>query len=777
MDMEKIISQMSLEDKIALCEGANFWETKAFEKYGIPAMFVCDGPSGLRKQDVTGGTDMLGVNNSRPATCFPAPVTMGNSWDTHIMETVGMAVAEEAKDQGVGVVLGPGCNLKRNPLCGRNFEYLSEDPYLSGKMAAGFIRGLEGQGVGASLKHFAANSQELSRFTSDSVLDDRTLRELYLTGFEIAVKEGKPSTVMCSYNKLSGTHASDHKGLLTDILRAQWGFDGLVVTDWGAMNDRIEGFKAGCDLNMPGGSGFMEKECAQAVKDGTLAEADIDASVRRILTQVVRANETLKAPYQCDYDAHHDTARQAAEAGAVLLKNQDGVLPLQAAAKVAVIGAMAKQMRYQGAGSSHVNARRLSQPLEHLPGADYAPGCDLRGDTTQALLDEAADVAKRADVAVVFAGLPDRYESEGFDRDDMQMPEGHIRMIEAVARANANTVVVLLCGSAVECPWADQVKAILYMGLPGEAGGEAIANLLYGSVNPSGKLAESWPYRYGDVPSSESFGKTKDALYVEGIYVGYRYYDKAGVPVRWPFGYGLSYTTFGYSNLIVEDGQVSVTVTNTGSLPGAEVVQLYVAAPQEGIQRPIRELKGFQKIFLQPGESKTVTLELDDRSFALWQEGWKVPGGTYTVCVGGLQAEVAVAGEAVAVPSWQAGSWYESCQGKPTQAGWEAMLGRAYVAPVLKKGSFTMDNTVLEMKDHSLVMKIMFKATELVIAKGCGGKVDYENPEFRMMINASAGGPLRSMQISGGVKGGIFPGLLEMANGHFFKGLWKMITG
>ena len=777
MDIEAIISQMSLEDKIALCEGANFWETKAYEKYGIPAMFVCDGPSGLRKQDVTGGADMLGVNNSRPATCFPAPVTTGNSWDTHLMETVGKAVAEEAKNQGVGVVLGPGCNLKRNPLCGRNFEYLSEDPYLSGKMAAGFIRGLEGQGVGASLKHFAANSQELSRFTSDSVLDDRTLRELYLTGFEIAVKEGKPSTVMCSYNKLSGTHASDHKGLLTDILRKEWGFEGLVVTDWGAMNDRIEGFKAGCDLNMPGGSAFMEKECAQAVKDGTLAEADIDASVRRILRQVVGANKTLNASYQCDSDAHHDTARQAAEAGAVLLKNQDGVLPLQAAAKVAVIGAMAKQMRYQGAGSSHVNARRLSHPLAYLPGAAYAPGCDHRGDTTQALLDEAADVAKRADVAVVFAGLPDHYESEGFDRDDMQMPEGHIRMIEAVARANANTVVVLLCGSAVECPWADQVKAILYMGLPGEAGGEAIANLLYGSVNPSGKLAESWPYRYGDVPSSESFGKTKDALYVEGIYVGYRYYDKAGVPVRWPFGYGLSYTTFGYSDLTVEGGKASVTVTNTGSLPGAEVVQLYVAAPQEGIHRPIRELKDFQKVFLQPGESKTVTLELDDRSFALWQEGWKVPGGTYTVCVGGLQAEVAVAGEAVAVPSWQAGSWYESCRGKPTQAGWEAMLGRAYIAPVLKKGSFTMDNTVLEMKDHSLVMKIMFKTTELVIAKGCGGKVDYENPEFRMMINASAGGPLRSMQISGGVKGGIFPGLLEMANGHFFKGLWKMITG
>ena len=777
MDIEKIISQMSLEDKIAFCEGANFWETKAYEKYGIPSMFVCDGPNGLRKQDLSGGTDMLGINNSNPATCFPAAVTMASSWDTDILQAVGTAIGEEARAQGVGIVLGPGCNLKRNPLCGRNFEYYSEDPYLSGKLAAGFIRGVEYQGVGSSLKHFAANSQELSRFTSDSILDERTLRELYLTGFEIAVKEGQPATVMCSYNKLNGTHASDHKQLLTDILRTEWGFDGLVITDWGAMNDRIEGFRAGCDLNMPGGSGFMAKECVLAVKNGTLSETDIDNSVRRILKQVFRAVKTLKIPVSCDYDAHHAIAREAVEASAVLLKNDDGILPLNAGTKIAVIGAMAKSMRYQGAGSSHVNARKLDQPIDFLPSAIYAPGCDERGDTTNALITEAVNAAKQAEVVVVFAGLPDRYESEGFDRDNMKMPEGHVRLIEAVAQANANTVVVLLCGSAVECPWVDKVKAVLYMGLPGEAGGEAIANLLYGKVNPSGKLAESWPYTYEDVPSAAVYGKMKDALYVEGIYAGYRYYDKAGTAVRWPFGHGLSYTTFGCSNLIVEDRKVSVTVTNTGKRAGAEVVQLYVAAPQDGIHRPIRELKGFQKVFLQPGECKTVAFELDDRSFAIWQDGWKVPGGIYTVQVADLSANIEVFGEAIKVPSWQAGSWYESCNGKPSQADWEAMMGCPYVAPVLKKGSFTMDNTVMEMKDYSLVMKIMFKATEMVIAKGCGGKVDYENPEFRMMINASAGGPLRGMQISGGVKGGVFPGLLEMANGHFFKGIWRMIAG
>lgn len=777
MDFDSIISQMTLEDKIALCEGASFWETKAYEKYGIPAMFLCDGPKGLRKQDLSGGTDMLGINASRPATCFPAGVTTANSWDPELLQSVGYAIGKEARNQGVGVILGPSCNLKRNPLCGRNFEYISEDPYLTGKMAAAFIRGVESQGVGTSLKHFAANSQELSRFTSGSLMDERTLRELYLTGFELAVKEGKPATVMCAYPKLNGIHCSDHKELLTDILRTEWDFDGMVVTDWGAMNDRIEGFKAGCDLNMPGGSDYMAKEAAQAVKAGTLPESDIDNSVRRILKQVFRAGETLKTTYECDYDAHHALARQAAEQGAVLLKNKDHILPLHNDTKVVVIGAMAKSMRFQGAGSSHVNPKKLDQPLDFLIGVTYAPGCDDRGDTTDDLIAEAVKAAKTAAVAVVIAGLPDSYESEGFDRANMKMPKGHLRMIEAVAQANPNTVVVLLCGCAVECPWAEKVKAVLYMGLAGQAGGEAISNLLYGKVNPSGKLAESWPYEYEDVPSAEVYSKMKDALYVEGVYVGYRYYDKTGVSVRWPFGHGRSYTSFGYSDLTVQGRTAAVTVTNTGKLPGAEVVHMYVAAPQDGIHRPLRELKGFQKIFLQPGESKRVSLELDDRSFAIWQDGWKITRGTYTVQIAELSAEMEVTGEAVEIPEWQAGSWYETCNGKPTQADWETMMRKTYTPPVLKKGSFTMDNTVMEMKDHSLIMKIMFKAVELLIAKGYGGKIDYENPEFRMLINSSLGGPLRGMQISGGVKGGIFPGLLEIANGHFFKGIWKMITG
>ena len=775
MDIEKILKEMTLEDKIALCSGASFWETKAYEKYGIPSLFMCDGPHGLRKQENT--ADMLGVNSSRPATCFPAEVTTAGSWDPALLERIGAAIGEEAKDQCVGLVLGPGANLKRNPLCGRNFEYFSEDPYLAGKLAAGFIRGAEAQGIGTSLKHFAVNSQERERFTSDSVLDERTLRELYLTAFEIAVKEGRPSTVMCAYPKLNGIHCSDHKALLTDILREEWGFDGMVVTDWGAMNDRIAAFRAGCDLNMPGGSDYMEKETAVAVRNGTLPESCINDSASRMLNLVFRAAETLKEKASCDYGVHHALVKQAAEAGAVLLKNESRLLPLRKDAKIAVIGAMAKQMRFQGAGSSHINPTKLSQPLNFLPGALYAAGCDGQGDTTEAMLAEAAETAKEAETAIVFAGLPDRFESEGFDRENMRLPQGHDRMIDAVVKANPNTVVVLLCGCAVECPWADSVKTILYMGLPGQAGGEAIADLLYGRTNPSGKLAESWPYRYEDVPSSEIYGKQRDALYEEGIYVGYRYYDKAGIPVRWPFGFGLSYTEFAYSNLHLEKNKVSVTVKNTGSVAGGEVVQLFVAAPQNGLHRPVRELKGFQKVFLQPGEETTVTFALDNRSFALWKGGWAVPGGSYTLQVGNQTVSMEVPGSTLPAPDWQKNSFYEACHGKPTQAQWEAMLGRSYVPPVLKKGQFTMDNTVVEMKDYSLMMEIMYKAVEATVAKGFGGKRDYDNPEFRMMMNSSAGSPLRSMQISGGMKGGTLPGMLEIANGHFFRGLLKILRG
>jgi len=768
MTEEEILKQLSLEEKVALCEGKNFWETKSVERLRVPSVFLCDGPHGLRKQE--GEADMLGVNHSRQATCFPTAVTTGASWDISLMERIGAAIGEEAAEQKVAVVLGPGANIKRNPLCGRNFEYFSEDPYLAGKMAAGMIRGIEKNGTAASLKHFACNSQEFSRFNSDSILDERTLREIYLTAFEIAVKEANPSTVMCAYNKINGTHCSDSEKLLDQILRKEWSFDGLVMTDWGAMNDRIGGFKAGCDLNMPGGSDYMMKEAVAAVKNGSLSESAVDACAKRVIRLALKAGE--RGHQKCDMVSHHALAREAAEQGAVLLKN-DGVLPLKEAQKVALIGAMAKTPRYQGAGSSHINPFKLISPLEAMSEHTYAPGCDEKGGTTQQLLDEAVKAAESADVAVVFAGLPDSYESEGFDRDNMKMPEGHVQMIEAVSKVNPNTVVVLCCGSAVECPWAESVSAVLYMGLGGQAMGEAVKNLLYGKVNPSGKLTESWPLRYEDCVSSPYYG-TKDAQYREGIYVGYRYYDKARVAVRWPFGYGLSYTTFAYRNLRVDGKRATVTVMNTGNLPGAEVVQLYVVSPKDSGYRPVRELKNFEKVYLQPGESKEVTFELSGRSFVVWQNGWIVPAGTYHIQIADLSVETEICGETV---NLHRNDWYDKPENHPAQLIWEAMLGRHCVEKKPEKGFYTMDNSVMEMKDHSLIMKIMFSAVESTVAKGFGGKKDYNDPEFKMMILSSAGSPLRSMQISGGMKGGLMQGLLEMANGHYLRGIRKMITG
>ncbi len=770
MNIDAILERMTLKEKLALCGGGDFWQTKAMKQYGIPGLFLCDGPHGLRKQEKA--TDMLGIHEARPATCFPTAVTTGMSWDAALMERIGRAIGKEASHHAVGVVLGPGANIKRDPRCGRNFEYISEDPYVTGKLAAGLIRGLQANGTSASLKHFACNQQETSRYNSDSILDERTLRELYLTGFEIAVKEGKPDTVMCAYPKINGLHASDHKVLLTDILRGEWGFAGAVVTDWGAMNDRILGFQAGCDLNMPGGSRYMEREVLAAVASGRLSQGDIDACARRVLALIARDRETETF----DKEAHHALAREGAEAGAVLLKNEAGILPLKKGQKIALLGTMAKEPRYQGVGSSHINPFRVVCAKDAMPGCAYAPGCDAQGNTTDALLAEAVATAKAAEIAVLFVGLPGECESEGFDRDSLAMPEGHLRLIEAVAQANANTVVVLTCGSVVECPWAEAVKAILYMGLPGQAGGEAIANLLYGNVNPSGKLTESWPDTYAHCPTAGCFG-TKDAQYREGIYVGYRYYDKAGVKVHWPFGFGLSYTSFAYSDLQAEGDRVSVTVTNTGAVAGAEVVQLYIAPHTEGLHRPVRELKGFQKVFLQPGQAERVTFSLEDRSFALWDGAWKVPAGRYDILVGDLKASLWKEGVSVPAPAWQPGSWYENPQGTPTQQAWEAMLGRKYVQELPVKGQFTMDNSIAQMKDQSLLMKLGYHCVVWFLTRRYGVKKTDPHPEFRMMLACSVGAPLRSLQISGGIRGGLFRGLLHMANGHFFRGLRTMITG
>ena len=778
MDVKQILSNMTLEEKISYCTGADFWNTKAMPRHGIPAIKMADGPHGVRCQEAD--ADMLGINQSRPATCFPTAVTACATWNPELYAAEGEAIGREALACGVSVVLGPGCNIKRNPLGGRNFEYLSEDPYLAGMMAAAFIRAQQSTGAASSLKHFAVNNQEYKRQNGDSQLDERTLREIYLAPFELAVKNGRPETVMCSYNKINGTHASDSKELLTDILRTEWGFDGLVVTDWGAMNDRIAAMKVGCDLNMPGANTYMERELAEAVRSGALEEKEIDCCVERIL-RLVEKKQGL-ASGRADFVRHNALALEVARQGAVLLKNEDNILPL-AAENMTLFGHMAREMRYQGSGSSHINPTGLVQLTDVLPEVPYLACCDELGRVTEDALAQAAALAGARKAAVVVAGLPDIYESEAFDRENMSLPEGHNRMIEAVAAVNPNTVVVLLGGGAMELPWADKVKAILYMGLPGQVGGQAMADLLTGAANPSGKLTESWPMTYGDVISKTTFGQ-KNTEYREGIYVGYRYYDKAQKAVRYPFGHGLSYTRFAYRDLKVEGRTVTVTVTNTGTVAGTEVVQLYIEPPRSGLARPVKELKGFDRVELKPGESKAVTFLLDDRSFAVWADGWRIPAGAYGILVGAssrdirLQTEVEVEGESVPAPVWQKGSWYETLEGEPTRGEWEQLMGHPVpLLPEPKKGQFTMDSTCLEMKPHSLMMKIQYRITETIVARGFGGKKDLNDPAYRMMLTCATGCPMRSVVIcsEGRMGNSLAKGMLHMANGRWLKGLAAML--
>ena len=776
MNIKEIIGRMTLEDKISLCTGADFWRTKAMEQYGICSIMVSDGPHGLRCQ--MGEADMIGINQSVPATCFPTAVTSGATWNKELYYKEGEAIGREAAALGVSVVLGPGCNIKRNPLGGRNFEYISEDPFFAGKMAASFIQGVQSVGVGTSLKHFAVNSQEYKRMNGDSRLDERTYREIYLAPFEIAVKEGKPATVMCSYNKINGTHASDNKELLTDILRDEWGFDGLVMTDWGALNDRIAAFMSGCDLNMPGGSDYMNKAALEAVKSGELDEAFIDASVQRILSLVENSSKTEKC--EVDFDAHHDLAKEIATEGAVLLKNDDHILPLEGNDCV-LIGSMARNIRYQGSGSSHINPTKLSSICDAMPNVSF---CDIGnevGEVSPEEIEQAVVMAKSKNTAVVVIGLPDSYESEAFDREHMYMPDGYLALVNAVAEANLNTVVVLLGGSVMELPFTDKVKAILYMGLPGQAGGEAVADILLGRANPSGKLTESWPISYDDVVSSDTFG-VRDPEYRESIYVGYRYYDKAGKEVRYPFGHGLSYTSFEYSDLQINDKNISVSIKNIGSAAGSEVVQFYVAPKTEGVFRPVRELRGFEKISLLPGEIKMVSFTLDDRSFAVWSNGWKVPSGEYIIEIGSssrdirLSQSISISGKDV--ESNCQDSWYYTLLGVPTREEWEKLMGhKVPLSRELKKGEFTMDNSCLEMKKYSLMMKIQYMITKSIVSKGIEGKKDMSNPTYKMMITSAVDCPMRSAVInSGGMMGeSLARGMVLMANGKIFRGIATMM--
>ena len=652
-----LLAQMTLEEKAGLCSGSNLWWSKGVERLGVQKIMMTDGPHGLRKQ--ANLDDQFGITQSVPATCFPTAATTACSFDPELLREMGRTLGEECLQEGVSILLGPGINIKRSPLCGRNFEYFSEDPYLAGVMASALIEGVQSQGVGTSLKHFAANNQETCRMVINAVVDERALREIYLSAFEMAVKRVHPWTLMCCYNQVNGEFGSQNRTLLTDILRGEWGFDGAVMTDWGAIVDRVKGLAAGLDLEMPFSGPHNDQAIVDAVQTGALSVQVLDTAATRVLCLLLAAAEARRPGYHCDARAHHELARKIAAESAVLLKNE-GLLPLSKDKKLAVVGTFAKEPRYQGAGSSRINPLKLENLCDVLEkrGVDfvYAPGYDLEPDTAgfasdapnEDLLEEAAGAARSADVAVVCIGLPDSYESEGFDRTHMRLPESHVALLKKVARANPNTVVLLSGGSAVEMPWLVDAKALLMLYLGGEAGAEAAADLLFGDVNPSGRLAESFPLRLEDTPSFAYFpGGEKTVEYRESIYVGYRYYDKAGVDVLFPFGYGLSYTSFAYSGLTLakKDGEVevSLTVKNTGKVAGSEVVQIYISQKSPSVFKPIRELKGFRKVYLQPGEARTVALSLDRRAFSYYdvdEKAWVVEAGEYTVAAAASSRDI-----------------------------------------------------------------------------------------------------------------------------------------
>ena len=784
MKNAEIIAKLNLEQKCALLSGAGTFTTRGYQKAGVPAITLSDGPNGVRKQ--AGAADHLGLNPSVPATCFPTAATVACSWDPALGEEIGRAMGEEAAAQEVSVLLGPGLNTKRSPLCGRNFEYFSEDPYLSGKMAAAYVRGIQSEGIAACPKHFAANSQELRRMASDSVLDERTMRELYLTGFEIVVRESAPKTIMSSYNLVNGTYANENAHLLQEILRKDWGFTGAVVTDWGGSNDHALGVKNGSTLEMPAPGGDAVRELLAAVQSGKISEADVDARLDELLTLVLDTSAAVqKHSRSFDADAHHALARRAAAESTVLLQN-DGILPLAADTKVAILGDFAETPRYQGAGSSAVNSLKVDTVLENLAQSGlqvlgFASGFDRRGRADAAKQAEAVALAKQADVAVLFLGLDEIKESEGLDRTDMKLADNQITLLKAVQQANPNTVVVLNAGSSLETPWLTHCRAVVYGALGGQAGAGAVLDVLTGKLNPCGKLAETWANRYEDTPAKDNFaGAGRTVQYREGLYVGYRYYQTAGVPVAFPFGHGLSYTSFAYSDLKASADGVTLTVTNTGTRAGMEIVQLYVAKPDAKIFRPAQELKGFYKVPLRPGESRTVVIPLDDKAFRYWNtqtDRWEVEGGQYELRVGAssadirLTAAVEVAGTDApdpyagkTLPHYKTGS----VQNVP-DAEWETLLGHAIPQDTIKIDR----NMTLGELNHSrspLGWLIWAVLTALLNASYKKGK-----PDLNILFQYNM--PLRALakMTGGAISMGMVDGIVMELQGFWIIGLVRVI--
>ena len=799
-DIKNIISQMTLEEKASLCSGKNFWFLKDIERLGVPSIMVTDGPHGLRKQ--AGDADHVGLNESVPATCFPTASALAATWNRDLIFQVGQALGEECRQEKVAVILGPGVNIKRSPLCGRNFEYFSEDPYLTGEIAKSHINGVQSQGVGTSMKHYAVNNQEYRRMTIDAVVDERALREIYLNGYEIAVKGAQPWTLMCSYNRVNGTYACENKTLMTDILKEEWGHEGLVVTDWGAMNDRVEGLKAGVELEMPGTKNGNDAMIVAAVQAGELDEAVLDRAVERILTMIFKAEKALSEDFSYVMQAHHALARRVAGEGAVLLKNDGAILPLQESAKVALIGRFAKVPRYQGAGSSLIKPSQLDNIYDEMvklvgkENITYADGYTIKGDAAnEALIQEALEIAGNADVIVICAGLTDLYETEGLDREHMKMPPGHDALIQRIAASHKNVVVVLSNGSPIEIPWTNDVPAILESYLGGQAGAGAIADILYGKVNPSGKLAETFPIKLEDDPAHHYFpGGPAVVEYRESIYVGYRYYDTVGQDVRFHFGHGLSYTSFEYSQMKVKQAQgsgkdavtVSLKVKNTGNVAGKEIVQLYVRDVESTIFRPEKELKGFVKVDLQPGEETEVTIELDRRAFAFYdveQQDWVVEAGEFDILVGASSQDIRLANsiqlassQKASTPSEKLATYFHFPKGTPmSQADFEALLGRSVPANhAVHKGNYTLNTPIGDMNE-SFIGRQLFKMMTGQIMKMVKGQ---EDTPFAALLKAMLNEmPLRSMLMMGDgpIKRGMLEAMVIMTNGNFLKGLFAII--
>lgn len=797
-DVPHIMRQLTIDEKIALLSGFNFWQTPAIERLGIPSLFITDGPHGVRKQKQTGG---VMLDNAEPATCFPTASALASSWDRDLMQAVGAAIGVEARAKQVSVLLGPGVNIKRSPLGGRNFEYYSEDPLLSSQMAAAFIQGVQSKGVGTSIKHFAANNQEFRRMTIDTIVDERALREIYLASFETAVKAASPWTVMSAYNAVNGTPCSQNKRLLNDILRDEWGFNGLVVSDWGGVYQRVPALQAGNDLEMPGNNGAHNSVVKQALAQGELSSATLDRSVERILHLIKAALPALQQPMKYDAKEHHELARKAAASGAVLLKNDDNLLPLTAGQSIGVIGAFAKKPRYQGAGSSLMAPSRLNTAYAGIcmryngKKIPYAPGYGVRDhQPNETLIADAIKIARRVETVVLFIGLPDIYETEGVDRTHMRLPDAHIALLNAVVAVNPRVVVVLSNGAPVEMPWHDVVPAILEGYLGGQAGGSATADLLFGDENPSGKLAETFPVSWSDHPASAYFpGSPQMVEYRESIYVGYRYYNTVAEEVLYPFGHGLSYTTFAYSNLQLsaskvmanEPLMVTVTITNTGSRAGAEVVQLYVRDVESTPFRPVHELKGFHKVWLKPKESTTVTFTLNKRSWAYYdvnRSDWLVESGQFEVQIGAssrdirLRAMVDVRGETLRQSAQQSllADYYDLQRGNFGPGAFAVLIGQQVKAVRPRRGAYTLNTPLADMQDSWFARIFHDRMKRLAMNQV---SIDAESPTAIMFRTIMDEMPLRTLlMFSGGrISLARLEALLMMMNGKWIRGLMALL--